>query len=34
MSKKKIIRVLWKRIKGRTTIIYQFSDGTSIVKEG
>lgn len=32
--KKTIIRVLWKRIKGHTTVIYQFADGTSIVKEG
>lgn len=33
MSKKKIIRVLWKRVHGRTTVVYQFSDGTAVVKE-
>ena len=31
--KKTIIRVLWKRIKGRTTVVYQFADGTAIIKE-
>jgi len=30
----KVIRILWKRINGRTTAIYQLEDGTVRIKEG
>lgn len=28
----KIVRLLWKRIYGRTTVVYQYEDGTVKVK--
>lgn len=31
--KKTIVRILWKRIDGRTTVVCQYSDGTAVVKE-